>query len=120
MRSDVEELIGRMKSKYRVRDKFMDEIVPLVEKIYSGKFSDAKRSVLLALAEDAFRREQEIFDQQVESTKALTEMCDDLQAHYQKVVTLQKNLTDAVEHLAPKRPAPFVPANRMPFGPNLN
>lgn len=120
MRSEVEELIGRLKAKYRVRDKFMDEIVPLVEKIYSGKFSDAKRSVLIALAEDAFRREQEIFDQQVESSKALTEMCDDLQTHYQQVVTMQKSLTDAVEHLTQKRPPQFVPTNRMPFGPSLN
>ena len=115
MKTEVEELIGRLKTKYRVRDQFMSEIVPLVEKIYAGQFSDAKRSVLIALAEDAFRREQEIFDQQVESTKALTEMCDELQAHYQAVVKMQKNLSEAVDQLKP-RPA----SNRLPFGPSLN
>jgi hypothetical protein len=120
MRSEVEALIGQLSRKYRVRDRFMDEIVPLVEKIYSGKFSEAKRSVLITLAEDAFRREQEIFDQQVESSKALTEMCDDLQAHYQQVVNMQKNLTDAVDHLAKKRSTPAMPTNRIPFGPSLN
>lgn len=120
MRSEVEALIGQLSRKYRVRDRFMDEIVPLVEKIYSGKFSETKRNVLLALAEDAFRREQEIFDQQVESSKALGEMCDELQAHYQQVVTMQKNLTDAVDHLS-NRPMPqVVPAQRLPFGPSLN
>ncbi len=120
MRREVEALITQLCAKYRVRERFLGEIIPLVEKIYSGKFSEVKRQVLISLAEDAFRREQEIFDQQVQSAQALNAMCDELQTHYQQVVAMQKDLSDAVESLTQKRPPHVVPVNRLPFGPDLN
>src|SRR5262245_29806141 len=99
MSKEAEELVLRLKGKYRVRDSFIGEIAPLVEKIYSGRFNETKRAALLTLAEDAFRREQEIFDQQIETAKALDEMSAELRYHYQQVESIQKTLSEAVQTL---------------------
>ncbi len=53
-------MITQLANEYNVGGKFLAEIVPMIDEISEGDFSEHEKKYLFRLVEDAFRREAEI------------------------------------------------------------
>ncbi|MBI1850990.1 MAG: hypothetical protein HYR85_11650 [Planctomycetes bacterium] len=96
MKAEADSLIRSLSHRYVVRQEFITEVQPLVEKIFADQFPERDRDNLVALVEDVFRREAQNFAAFTAGISALEKLKSGMQLHVEAL----QDLNDKVKTLS--------------------